>query len=88
MKKQKTIAFFLRLAVYLAAIITVGALFFLVGYILVKGVPNLSWKLFEWKYTTDNLSLMPALLNTILMTLLSLLIAVPLGVFAAIYLVE
>ena len=88
MKKQKTIAFFLRLAVYLAAIITVGALFFLVGYILVKGVPNLSWKLFEWKYATDNLSLMPALLNTILMTLLSLLIAVPLGVFAAIYLVE
>ena len=88
MKKQKTIAFFLFLLVYIAAIIFVGALFFLVGYILVKGVPNLSWKLFEWKYTTDNLSLMPALLNTILMTLLSLLIAVPLGVFAAIYLVE
>lgn len=88
MKRQKISAFLLRLAVYLAAIITVGALLFVVGYILVKGVPNLSFKMFEWRYTTENLSLLPALLNTILMTLLSLLIAVPLGVFAAIYLVE
>ena len=88
MKRQKITAVLLRILVYLATIITVGALLFVVGYILVKGVPNLSWKLFEWKYTTENLSLMPALLNTILMTALSLLIAVPLGVFAAIYLVE
>jgi len=88
MKRQKMSALFLRLAVYLASIITVSALLFVVGYILVKGVPNLSFKLFEWKYTTDNLSLLPALLNTFLMTGLSLLIAVPLGVFAAIYLVE
>ena len=88
MKRQKIAAVLLRILVYLATIITVGALLFVVGYILVKGVPNLSWKLFEWKYTTENLSLMPALLNTILMTALSLLIAVPLGVFAAIYLVE
>ena len=88
MKRQKIAAVLLRILVYLATIITVGALLFVVGYILVKGVPNLSWKLFEWKYTTENLSLLPALLNTILMTGLSLLIAVPLGVFAAIYLVE
>ena len=88
MKRQKISAIFLRLAVYLASIITVSALLFVVGYILVKGVPHLSFKLFEWKYTTDNLSLLPALLNTVLMTALSLLIAVPLGVFAAIYLVE
>lgn len=88
MKRQQISAALLRIAVYLAAIITVGALLFVVGYILVKGVPHLSLKLFEWRYNTDNLSLMPALLNTILMTLLSLLIAVPLGVFAAVYLVE
>ena len=88
MKQQKISAFLLRFAVYFAAFITVGALLFVVGYILVKGVPNLSFKMFEWRYTTENLSLLPALLNTILMTLLSLLIAVPLGVFAAIYLVE
>jgi len=88
MKRQKISAVILRVLVYLATAITVGALLFVVGYILYKGVPNLSWKLFEWKYTTENLSLMPALLNTILLTALSLLIAVPLGVFAAIYLVE
>ena len=88
MKRQKISAILLRILVYFATIVTVGALLFVVGYILYKGIPNLSWKLFEWKYTTENLSLMPALLNTILMTALSLLIAVPLGVFAAIYLVE
>lgn len=88
MKRQKISAVLLRVAVYFAAAVTVGALLFIVGYILVKGVPHLSLKLFEWRYSTENLSLMPALLNTILITLLSLLIAVPLGVFAAIYLVE
>jgi len=88
MKRQKITSFLLRFAVYFAAAVTVGALVFVVGYILIKGVPNLSLKLFEWRYSTENLSLLPALLNTVLMTLLSLVIAVPLGVFAAIYLVE
>lgn len=88
MKLQKISSVLLRFAVILATIITVGALLFVVGYILYKGVPNLSWKLFEWRYNTTNLSLLPALLNTILLTGLALLIAVPLGVFAAVYLVE
>jgi len=88
MRRQKISALLLRFAVYLASILTVGALLFVVGYILIKGVPNLSLKMFAWRYNTDNLSLLPALLNTILMTILSLLFAVPLGVFAAIYLVE
>ena len=88
MKHQKISSVLLRLSVYLASIVTVGALFFVVGYILVKGVPNLNFRMFEWNYNTENLSLLPALLNTIIMTGLSLLIAVPLGVFAAIYLVE
>ncbi len=88
MRRQKISALLLRLSVYLASILTVGALLFVVGYILVKGVPNLNFKMFAWHYNTDNLSLLPALLNTILMTMLSLLFAVPLGVFAAIYLVE
>ena len=88
MRRQKISALLLRLSVYLASILTVGALLFVVGYILVKGVPNLNLKMFAWHYNTDNLSLLPALLNTILMTMLSLLFAVPLGVFAAIYLVE
>ena len=74
--------------VCLAAIITVGILLALVGYILYKGIPHLNWSLFAWEYTSENVSMMPAIINTILMTALSLLIAVPLGVGSAIYLVE
>lgn len=72
----------------LCAIITVGVLLFLIIYILVQGIPNLTPDLFSLEYTSDNAALMPALVNTIIMTAISLLIAVPLGIFAAIYLVE
>ncbi len=78
----------LRILVTLSAIITVAVLLSLVGYILIKGVPNLSLDLFAWEYTSENVSMMPAIINTITMTLLSLLIAVPLGIGAAIYMVE
>lgn len=87
-KRNITGSKILKLFVYLAALITVSVLLFLVGYIMVKGVPNLSLDLFAWEYNTENVSLMPALINTILMTLMSLIIAVPLGVFAAVYLIE
>ena len=76
------------LLVLLAAIITFAALLFLIAYILVNGVPYLKPSLFSFTYTSDNASLMPALINTLIMTALSLLIAVPLGIFSAIYLVE
>ena len=76
------------LLVLLAAIITFAALLFLIAYILVNGVPYLKPSLFSFAYTSDNASLMPALINTLIMTALSLLIAVPLGIFSAIYLVE
>ncbi|MDY3909313.1 MAG: phosphate ABC transporter permease PstA [Eubacterium sp.] len=72
----------------LAAAITVFALGFLVIYILVKGLPNLTPSLFAWEYNSENVSMTPAIINTLIMTLLTLLVAVPLGVFAAIYLVE
>ncbi|MDD4850664.1 MAG: phosphate ABC transporter permease PstA [Gemmiger sp.] len=77
-----------RVLVCLGAFCTAAVLLLLVGYILIKGVPNLSASLFSWTYTSDNVSLMPALLNTLLMTFFSLLIATPLGIFAAVYLVE
>ena len=70
------------------ALITVAILVFLIGYILVNGIPNLKPSLFEWTYNSDNVSLMPALINTILMTAFSLAIATPLGIFAAVWLVE
>ena len=81
-------SFIVMLLVLLAAIITFAALLFLIAYILVNGVPYLKPSLFSFTYTSDNASLMPALINTLIMTALSLLIAVPLGIFSAIYLVE
>ncbi len=78
----------LRALVYLAALITAGVLAFIVIYIFVMGVPHISLDLFALEYNSVNVSLMPALINTVLMTALALLLAVPLGIGAAIYLVE
>ena len=72
----------------LASIITFALLFFLIGYILVKGIPYLTADLFNPEYTSENVSLVPSLINTFIMTIISLVIAAPLGIFAAIYLVE
>ncbi len=81
-------ALVMRWLVRLAALVTVAVLIFLIGYILVMGIPNLKPSLFAWEYNSENVSLMPALINTILMTAFSLLIATPLGIFAAVWLVE
>lgn len=78
----------LFLLVCLAAVLTVGTLAILVGYILVKGVPNLTSEQFAWEYNSENVSMLPAIINTLTMTVLTLLIAVPVGVFSAIYLTE
>lgn len=74
--------------VYGAAIITFAVLLFLIAYILINGVPHLKPSLFEWTYNSDNVSMMPAIITTIEMTLLALVIAVPLGLFTAVYLNE
>lgn len=87
-RNKDPLSFFLFLIVHVAMIFTMAALLFVICYILVKGVPNLTPSLFAAKYTSENVSLMPALANTIFMTLLSLLFAVPVGVGAAVYLVE
>ncbi|MEA5059088.1 MAG: phosphate ABC transporter permease PstA [Clostridia bacterium] len=78
----------LNFLVRFAATLSACVILFLVGYILIKGVPNLSPSLFAWKYNSENVSLMPALINTLSMTLLSLAMAAPLGIFAAVYLSE
>lgn len=85
---QKVQSYFIKGLVYLSAGITMLTLAFLIIYICIKGIPYLKPSLFAWEYNTENVSLMPALINTIGMTLLSLLIAVPMGIFSAIYLVE
>lgn len=78
----------LLLLVLLAAVLTVGVLFYLVGYILIHGIPYLSPKLFAWEYNSENVSMLPAMINTLTMTFFALLLSVPFGVGAAIYLVE
>lgn len=85
---RKPLSFVLRSFVYLCAAITVGALGFLIAYILIKGVPHLSLDLFAWEYNSDNCSMVPAIINTLQMTFFALLIAVPFGIGSAIYLVE
>ena len=81
-------SFIIMLLVILSAILTFTVLIFLIAYILVHGVPYLKPSLFSLNYSSENASLMPALVNTIIMTFLSLLIAVPFGIFSAIFLVE
>lgn len=86
--KRSPYSLFLFIAVCLAALICAAATVFIVAYILIKGIPHITPDLFAWKYTTENVSLMPALINTLFMIILSLLISVPIGIGSAIYLAE
>ena len=86
--KKNPLSLFLFLLVGLATIITVGTLVFIIAYIMIKGIPHLTPTLFAWSYNSDNVSMVPALINTLYMTAFSLLLAVPMGIGGAIYLVE
>ncbi len=86
--KKRPASLIILILVVLAAALTAAVLISIVGYILIKGIPNIELSMFEWKYTTDNVSMMPAIINTVTMTILTLLMAVPIGVCSAIYMVE
>ncbi|GHT67108.1 phosphate transport system permease protein PstA [Spirochaetia bacterium] len=86
--RKKPSELLMAAATWTAAALTFSVLLFLVGFILLKGVPHIKPSLFALNYNSENVSLMPAMISTVIMTLLSLVIAVPLGVFAAIYLAE
>ena len=88
LSRQNRSALVMRAAVWFSAVVTMAALLFIILYILIKGIPHLTPELFAWTYTSDNVSLMPALINTLSMTALSLLFAVPAGIGAAVYLSE
>lgn len=85
---KRPLSLLLLVVVLLAAAATAGVFLMLVGHVLVRGIPHLRLSLFAWQYTSDNVSLMPALINTLVMTLMALVIAAPLGIFAAVFLVE
>lgn len=78
----------LFLAVWASAIIVCAIVLIIVGYVLIKGIPHLKPSLFAWEYTSENVSMLPAIVNTVTMTVLALLMAAPIGIFSAIYLVE
>lgn len=79
----------LRIVMYVSAGFTAAALLFILGYILAKGIPNLaSPGLFAWTYTSDNVSLVPAAINTLMLVLLALVMSIPFGIGSAIYLTE
>ena len=86
--KRKPISFLLLLIVGLAALFSATALVFIIIYILIMGVPHLTPDLFALKYNSDNVSCMPAIINTLIITVLTLIISVPFGIGSAIYLVE
>ncbi|GHT80846.1 phosphate transport system permease protein PstA [Actinomycetota bacterium] len=88
MNSRKLISVVLKALVYLAAGIVFATIAGIVVYILINGVENLTPELFAPIYTSNNVSALPSLINTVYITLFSLVIAVPLGLFAAIFLVE
>lgn len=79
----------LKIVMYASAGFTAAALLFILGYILAKGIPNLtSPGLFAWEYTSDNVSLVPAAINTLMLVALALAMSIPFGIGSAIYLTE
>jgi phosphate transport system permease protein len=78
----------LAIVTWTSAIVTIAVLAYIIIFIFLKGVPYIKPSLFSYTYNSDNVSLMPALISTVMMTTLSLVIAVPLGVFAAVFLTE
>ncbi len=86
--KGHTGSLILRILVILCTVISIAVLAWLLIFILYKGIPNFNLGLFEWKYTSKNNSMMPAIINTITITVCALLVSIPLGVGSAIYLTE
>ena len=86
--KKSPSSFITMIIVILSAIITIGALVSLIGYILITGIPHLTPELFSFQYNSENVSMMPAIINTVIMIVLTLILSVPIGILSAVYLVE
>ncbi len=90
MKKRNVYIWAMRFLMWLAAGITAALTLFLLGYVLIKGLPNISWELLSTKpsYLRGTVGILPDILNTLYIILTTLLFVLPLGVGAAIYLTE
>ena len=85
---NRPLSFFMFLLIIISTVITALTVVFIIGYIFIKGVPNLSLDLFSLKYSSSNQSMLPSIINTVYLTALTLLLSVPIGIFSAIYLAE
>lgn len=81
-------SYVIRFIVKISALITFGALFFLIGYILYRGIPSLKPSLFEFKYTSENVSMFPSIITTLMLVFATLILVTPIGVFTGFYLIE
>lgn len=88
--KRKFYIILMRGLMMVSTFLTVALVLFLMGYVLLKGVPNISWELLSTKpsYITERIGILPDILNTLYIVLSTLVIVLPLGVGAAIYLTE
>ena len=90
MNKRKLYIGLMRGAMIICTALTAGLVLFLMGYVLVNGIPNISWELLSTKpsYLTERIGILPDILNTLYIVLATLVLVLPLGVGAAIYLTE
>ena len=88
--KRKMYIVLMRSLMLISTVLTAALVLFLMGYVLVKGLPNISWELLSTKpsYLTEKIGILPDILNTVYIVLATLVIVLPLGVGAAIYLTE
>ena len=90
MAKRNLYVWTVRLVMWLAAGITAALTAYIVGYVLIQGIPNLSWEFLSTKpsYLTETIGILPDILNTVYIVIATLVVVIPLGVGAAVYLTE
>ena len=89
-KKRKSFEVLMMALMFLSVGLTAALVIFLLVYVLMQGIPNITWELVSTKpsYLTERIGILPDILNTVYIVLATLLIVLPLGVGAAIYLTE
>lgn len=89
-RKRKVYISAMRAFMFISTALTVALVLFLLLYVLIKGIPNITWELLSTKpsYLTDRIGILPDILNTVYIVLATLIIVLPIGVGAAIYLTE
>jgi len=90
MGKRNVYVWTMRCLMWLAVGITAALTIFIIGYVLIRGIPNLSWEFISTKpsYLSGNIGILPDILNTVYIVIATLLVVLPLGVGAAVYLTE